>query len=300
MPVGILRDKVLYGIGRMRGKGHRYMWVRWVVAVISTVLVALLPITGVLRFDMWGGNHVVLGEHVDFTTAAKFFAYPFLAVNILIVLTTRTLGRYLCGFACPYGALARLREWLRFHTKEPQKRILVECLMLFICALLAAIVFTFWVDWRVFIEGETMALALAVGFLFSMFGGLYGLLRFLGMGFCRGWCPSGVYFAIIGPETLNGVEFENPENCTECGACDKVCPVDLKPREMSGGEHREGIGFYADGMSNFANCLRCGDCINACEGMTDRFEKPTPLRMGSLPEGARDVREAAVGPDAAE
>jgi NAD-dependent dihydropyrimidine dehydrogenase PreA subunit len=103
-----------------------------------------------------------------------------------------------------------------------------------------------------------------------------------------------VYFALLGPETVNGVEFAHEENCTECGACAQVCPVDLEPRDMSGGRHREGIGFYVGGMSNFANCLRCGDCVNACEGMTDRFQKATPLRMGWLPEGSRDAQEPQV------
>jgi len=270
---------------------HRYTKVRWIVAVTSTVAVALLPVLGIFRFDLWGGHHMVLGKEVGLIEAAKAFAYPFLAVNILIIVVSRTLGRYLCGFVCPYGAMTRLREWFRFRSSEPGARFLGEFLMFAVCCLLSAIVFTFWVHWSVFLEGSSLAKGLALGFLFSMIGGLYFLVRFLGIGFCRGWCPSGVYFALLGPDTYNGIEFAHEENCTECGACEKVCPVDLLPRHMSGGEHREGIGFYVDGMSNFSNCLRCGDCINACEGMTDRFEKATPLRMGWLPEGARDSSE---------
>lgn len=291
MPVGRIRDKVLYGIGKHRGRMHRYTKVRWIVAILSTVAVALLPVLGICRFDFWGGNHVILGEVVPLPVAAKSFAYPFLAVNILIVIASRTVGRYLCGFACPYGALTRLREWLRYHSKEPGKRILTEFLMLFASLLLSAIVFTFWVDWRVFLEGSTLAKAISTTFLLGMVGGLFGLVRFLGIGFCRSWCPSGVYFAILGPDSFNGVEFAHEENCTDCGACEKACPVDLQPRDMSGGKHREGLGFYVDGMSNFANCLRCGDCVNACEGMTDRYEKETPLRLGWLPENARDSSE---------
>jgi len=301
MPVGRVREKVLYGIGKKRGKTHRYTKIRWAVAILSTAAVAALPVFDVLRFDFWGGRHVVLGEVVSLPEAAKAFAWPFLAVNIVIILASRTIGRYLCGFACPYGAMTRLREWLRFDSKEPGRRVLAEALMFLTSLFLSAVVFSFWVDWRVFLEGGTLAKALSTVFLLGMVGGLHGLVRFLGMGFCRGWCPSGVYFAVLGPDTLNGIEFVHEENCTDCGACDKACPVDLHPREMSGGAHRGGIGFYGSGMSNFANCLRCGDCVNACEGMTDRFGKPTPLRMGWLPEGARDSQETAVaGPAAAE
>ncbi|MFT7487423.1 MAG: polyferredoxin [Candidatus Paceibacteria bacterium] len=291
MPVGKTRDKVLYGIGRKRGKVHRYTWMRWVVAIVSTVVVALLPGLGILRFDLWGGQHVLMGEEVAFAVAAKAFAYPFLGVNIAIVVASRTTGRYLCGFSCPYGAITRLREWIRFRSKEPFPRLLGEVLMFALCGLLGAIVFSFWVSWDVFLEGQTMARAFSLGFLAAMVGGLYMQVRLLGIGFCRGWCPSGVYFALLGPDTVNGIEFKNPDSCTECDACDKACPVDLLPREMSGGRHRDGIGLYTDGMSNFANCLRCGDCVNVCEGMTDRYGKPTPLVMGWLPEAARNSKQ---------
>lgn len=297
MPIGTTRDKVLYGIGKKRGLRHRFTRWRIVIGIAATLLVALLPVLGILRFDFWGGQHVLMGEVVDLPTAAKAFAYPFLGVNILIIVASRFTGRYLCGFACPYGAMARLREWMRFGASEPLPRAIAEASMLGISSLLAAVVFSFWVDWAVFLEGSGLAKALSLSFLLGMAGGLYGLVRYLGMGFCRGWCPSGVYFAILGPDSVNGIEFAHEENCTECGACEMVCPVDLKPRDMSGGEHRESIGFYVDGMSNFSNCIRCGDCVNVCEGMTDRYQKETPLRMGWLPEGARDST-VRVEPDA--
>ena len=287
MPVGNIRQKILYGIGRKRGAWHRYTRWRWVVAVISTVSVGLLPVLGVLRFDLWSGRHVLMGEHVELAVAAKAFAYPFLAVNMAIIVASRSVGRFLCGFACPYGAMTRFREWFRFHSKEPLPRLFAEVLLFLVCVLLGAVVFSFWVHWEVFLEGSTTALFLASSFLSAMIGGLYFLVRVLGMGFCRGWCPSGVYFALLGPDSVTGIEFANPDGCIECGACDKVCPTDLKPREMSGGKHREGIGIYTDGMSNFANCLRCGDCVVVCETMTVRDENPTPLRMGVLPESHR-------------
>ena len=82
----------------------------------------------------------------------------------------------------------------------------------------------------------------------------------------------------------------------ECGACERVCPMDLQPKVMAGGEPRDSIGVYPEGLSNFALCIRCGDCVKACESTTEEDPLPTPLRMGFLPEEARGAQsEARLG-----
>lgn len=80
----------------------------------------------------------------------------------------------------------------------------------------------------------------------------------MGLRFCRDWCPSGVYFAVLGHKTANGIEFAHRETCIECDVCDKACPMDLAPREMSGGEFRDACELYSASLSNFALCIPCG------------------------------------------
>lgn len=287
MPVGSLREKVLYGIARKRGRPHRYTLIRWVVGLAFTAAIAWLPLSGTLRFDLWGGQHMLLGEQVDFVTAAKAFAFPFLAVNIGIILVSRVLGRYLCGFVCPYGSLARLAEWFRFEGRTRGKRAAGASLLFGVCLTLSAIVFSFWVDWHVFLEGSNLAIALAGSFLGGMTLSFFATLRLLGLRFCREWCPSGVYFALLGQDTMNGVEFAHPETCTDCGACEKACPMDLELKSMGSGSHRGSMGMYGEHLSDFALCIRCGDCVNVCEGVQHDKSVPLPLRMGWLDEAAR-------------
>jgi len=290
MPIGSTRDKILRGIHRKRGRAHRYSAVRWTVGVACTVLIALLPLSGTLRVDLWGGRHLLLGRDVDTATAAKAFAFPFLAVNLLIIVASRLVGRYLCGFGCPYGALARLTEWFRTARGGTARRAWRQAALLGSCLLLAAVTFSFWVDWRVFVEGSARARILAGAFVAIMTAAPYLTLLLLGQRFCRDWCPSGVYFALLGHDSRFGVEFAHPAGCTECGACEKVCPVDLKPKEMSGGAYRQSRGLYGERLSNFANCIRCGDCVVACEGSTASLQVATPLELGWLAQGARDSR----------
>ena len=297
MPIGPERDKVLGGLARKRGRQHRYTYYRWAVGILFTAAIAALSIFDVMRFDLWRGGHMYLGEQLEFIDAAKAFAFPFLGINVAIVIASRFIGRYLCGFVCPYGALARFREWFRFHGKTRAQRLAGHLAVFGVCLLLCAITFSFWVDWHVFLEGSTQAKAISAGVLGAMTLGLYGTLHLFGQRFCLEYCPSGVYFAVLGHTSFNGVEYAHPENCTECKACDKACPMDLHPKEMAGGEYRPGVGFYGDAMSNFALCIRCGDCVTACEGMTTRYSEDTPLRMGWLRDPAARVYEPGARTD---
>ena len=168
MALGALREKVVYGLGKARGTPHRYTAARWIVGVLFTVAIALLPITGVLRFDFWGGRHMWLGEQVGLVEVAKAFAFPFLAVNVLIILASRFLGRYLCGFVCPYAAIARLAEWFRWRGGRRGSWFLRRGTLLLASALLSAITFSFWIDWRVFVEGSNVAVAISGSLLVGL------------------------------------------------------------------------------------------------------------------------------------
>lgn len=83
---------------------------RWVIGIAFTVGVALLPLLDVIRFDLWGGRHVYLGQERPLIEVLRAFAFPSLAINIAIVPATRLVGRYPCGFVYPVGCLARFAE----------------------------------------------------------------------------------------------------------------------------------------------------------------------------------------------
>lgn len=293
MPPGAKRNKTLYGMGKKRGKPHRYVVVRWSLGIALTILVALMPLTGFLRFDLWSGRNMWLGERRGLVEVAKAFGFPFLAINIAIIVTSRFLGRWLCGFGCPIGNLNRLSEWLQWRFRK-RLRWLGTPILLLLCLLLGAITFSFWVDWRVFRDGSTGAIVLSSLFLGGTTLVLFGVVRGLGMAFCRDYCPSGVYFALLGNNSLTGIEFASPESCTECKACETVCPVDLEPRHMLAGTSREARGLYPEHLSDLANCLRCGDCIVVCEDTTSKDPLPTPLRLGWLPPQARESQGEAA------
>lgn len=299
MPVDSTRIKTLYGILHKLPGVHRHSAIRWTVGIVFTVLVALLPFTDTLRFDLWRGRHQWLGETVSLSEAARAFAFPFLAINIVIILVSRFFGRYLCGFVCPVGSLSRLIEWARYTERKGRHKILGPSVALLSSAVLCFIVFAFWIDPRVFVEGSPTARTVSGVLLGAGTLTFFGIVQFLGLKFCRDWCPSGVYFGVLGQKTVNGIEFKE-EACTKCGLCDNVCPMDLEPRHMSGGEYRGARGLYGEHMSNFALCIRCGDCVTACAEVGSHRSEDVALRMGFLPADKREDRPAEAAPAADE
>ncbi len=66
--------------------------------------------------------------------------------------------------------------------------------------------------------------------------------------FCRSTCPLGAFYGLFNRISLIRLKF-NPDNCTKCGACHEICPVDLE----------------VDVSPNSTECVRCLQCMTrAC------------------------------------
>lgn len=65
--------------------------------------------------------------------------------------------------------------------------------------------------------------------------------------FCQYLCPLGAIYGWFNKWSLVQIRWEK-ENCTSCMACQKACPVNLPPEKIS--------------VS--AECIKCGKCVRAC------------------------------------
>jgi polyferredoxin len=61
--------------------------------------------------------------------------------------------------------------------------------------------------------------------------------------FCRFVCPLGAMFGLTNRVSMVRMHVD-AETCTECGACARTCPMDLKPQEEAGS----------------VDCIRCLAC----------------------------------------
>ncbi len=78
--------------------------------------------------------------------------------------------------------------------------------------------------------------------------------------FCKFLCPLGLVYGLF-----NKLSFElkvNPNFCTKCKACEKVCPMNIKVYE----EFKH--------FSSMIECIKCFECQKVCPSKAIKFESP--------------------------
>ena len=146
--------------------------------------------------------------------------FSFYVVGFLM-LTGAVFGRFVCGWLCPFGLIQDLlykipfvRKWKRL----PGERGL-----------------------------RLLRYAILIGFvvLLPMFA-----VDIIGQGspwFCKYICPLGAVYSLFQPISVFRYRVDQ-EACTHCGACAKICKMQVDPSKSP----------------NHMECIRCGQCIKVC------------------------------------
>ena len=273
------RDRVLMGVWK---RGSRYRIRRIVVITLSLAGLLVVPLTGLARVDLWAGHHLLFGEPATLTRALKGVVTAIAVLWATTFAVNTVVGRFFCGWGCPVGYVGRLGEDVD-RERRRSRRILQHLSGAGFVGTFVASVMLWWVDPRVLLEGTWTARAVVASvFLALSFGGfLHAFVwRFL---FCLRVCPIGIYYRYMTSRSPVGIQFlEDPDPCIACGACEKVCPVDLDPKRL-GDVMPAKPGAPADEEERYgdAECLRCGDCVDACRMVfLLKPGKKQPLRFG--------------------
>lgn len=209
----------------------------------------------------------------------------------LLLLFGLLLGRVICGFLCPFGLIQELIY--KLPTKKLKKNRLTLRLSWLKYGILAvfAIGIPAWFALRRVplpgfckficpagtLEGAVLlllhpandALRALIGPLFawklSVLAGILCACVFLYRAFCRFLCPLGALYSLMSRLALLGVRVD-PARCTDCGACVRVCKLDIRA-----------VGDR--------ECVHCGDCIGVCPAGAISFRAgKLVLRGPDLPE----------------
>ncbi len=213
-----------------------------------------------------------------------------LYVTGLLLLFGMVAGRWICGWLCPFGLFQELLykirspKWKLPARLRPLKATKVVLLVVLVILLpMFAVNFAGQGDpWyckyvcpngTIFGALPLMAtnpsLRAAAGWLFSwkMLVAVVtvALCVVLYRWFCKFLCPLGAIYGLLNRLSVYRMHL-NEHACVHCGACARVCRMDVDPTKSP----------------NSAECIRCGDCVKACPHRA--------LRMGISVE-VEDSRE---------
>ena len=218
------------------------------------------------------------------------FRFSYYITGFLILLGV-LLGRFICGFLCPFGWLQELLHKIpgkKLSTKKLKPLTYLKyAILLLAVVLLPAIVvndlgmgdpfFCKYICPQGVLEGAIPLAAVnegirsALGSLFNWKLAILIVVVILSIlfyrPFCKWICPLGAFYALMNKVSLLGIKVDE-HKCVSCGKCARVCKMDVDVTKTP----------------NHAECIRCGKCITSCP--TDAikfnygFEMPKKITDG--------------------
>ena len=204
-----------------------------------------------------------LGSLQNFLGGLKF-RFPYYVVGLLLFFGA-VLGRAVCGFLCPFGWLQELLNRIPFYKKNRFRadralRYLKYLVLLLLVVLPLFVKLTPFFCKYLCPSGTLAGLLLSLhdAALRSQWGAIFSwksvvlaavLLSSLIVyrPFCKYLCPLGAIYGFFNKFALFRMELDTA-GCVGCKRCAAVCRMGVDPSETP----------------NSAECIRCGDCVNAC------------------------------------
>ena len=181
------------------------------------------------------------------------------------------LGRFICGFLCPFGWLQELLHKIPSPKRSTKRlkplRYLKYAVLLIMVVLLPAFVvnemgmgdpfFCKYLCPQGVLEGAiplsltNAGIRAALGKLFSwklciLLAVVVASVVFY-RPFCKWLCPLGAFYAVMNRVSLFQMRVDT-DKCVSCGACARACKMDVDITKTP----------------NHAECIRCGMCIKSC------------------------------------
>ena len=205
------------------------------------------------------------------------FQFSYYITGILILLGV-LLGRFICGFLCPFGWFQELLHKIptkKLSTKKlkPLRYLKYAILLVMVFLLPAFLVndvgmgdpyFCKYLCPQGVLEGAiplsiaNSGIRAALGSLFSWKLGILLTVIVLSVlfyrPFCKWICPLGAFYALLNKVSLFQMKVDK-NKCISCGKCARVCKMDVDVTKTP----------------NHTECIRCGMCVRACPTEAVRF-----------------------------
>ena len=198
------------------------------------------------------------------------FRFSYYITGILILFGV-LLGRFICGFLCPFGWFQELLHKIpspKLSTKKLKPLRYLKYVVLLVMVVLLPLLavnelgmgdpfFCKYLCPQGVLEGAiplsltNAGIRAALGKLFTwkaciLLAVIVGSVVFY-RPFCKWLCPLGAFYALLNNVSLFQMRVDT-HKCVSCGACAKACKMDVDITKTP----------------NHAECIRCGMCMKAC------------------------------------
>lgn len=198
------------------------------------------------------------------------FSFSYYVTGTLILLGV-LLGRFICGFLCPFGwfqdLLHKIPSKKISTTKLKPLRLLKYAVLLFSVVLLPALlvndvglgepIFCKYICPQGVLEGAIplsivdsgirATLGLLFAWKFTILVVLFLLSVFIYRPFCKWICPLGAIYGLMNRVSMTQMNVDK-NKCVSCGKCARACKMDVDVTKTP----------------NHFECIRCGMCVTAC------------------------------------
>lgn len=206
------------------------------------------------------------------TLASRDYSFAFYVTGFLLLFGA-VLGRFVCGWLCPFGLVQDLlhkipvpAKWKKLPGDRWLKYLKYVILVGFVIVLPLTVLdivgqgqpwFCKYICPSGVLFGGIPLIAAnpslrgALGWLFTwktaILAALLVLSVFVYRPFCRYLCPLGAVYGLFNPIAFHRYRVER-DKCVDCGLCQKACPMDIPVHQTP----------------NSPECIRCGECRRAC------------------------------------
>lgn len=205
------------------------------------------------------------------------FSFSYYIVGILILFGV-LLGRFICGFLCPFGWFQELLHKIpckKFSTKKLKPLTYLKYVILLVMVILLPALavndvgmgdpfFCKYLCPQGVLEGAiplsivNSGIREALGDLFTWKFCVLVTVVILSVlfyrPFCKWLCPLGAIYGLMNKVSLCQMKVDK-HKCVSCGKCAKACKMDVDVTKTP----------------NHTECIRCGMCIRACPTKAVRY-----------------------------
>jgi cytochrome c oxidase accessory protein FixG len=202
-------------------------------------------------------------------------------LTFFTLFTTTVLGRVWCGWLCPQTILVDATTFVETAGKRGLAAVIVAYAAgLIVSAVIAVSLVGYFVspyDMPALLRTGGTPANIVTGSLIVLTVLLFLNLVALRRRFCATVCPYAKLQSVLFDDRTLVVAFDSQrrEECMECGACVKACPVNIdirKGQEMA--------------------CIQCAECVDACTGRMAVRDRPSLIRytFGMPGERGKGIR----------